>query len=48
MVAYTCYRVHDMNREESLAARAYGEYKLWLQFAEKINSALVMGGGFSK
>jgi hypothetical protein len=44
LVAYTCFRVHDMNREEGLASRAFAEYDRILLSAAKLNEALLSGG----
>lgn len=45
--AYVCYRIHDMNRETGFADRAYQEYLLIVQAAQRINEALMSGGGYS-
>jgi hypothetical protein len=47
LIAYAKYYVLDMNREMSLADRAWAEFSLMQQTAAKIYEALMSSGGYS-
>ncbi|MHA2247990.1 MAG: phage adaptor protein [Candidatus Hodarchaeales archaeon] len=47
LVAYGRYYIHDLNREEGLAQRAYAEFEMVRQSAAKVYEALLGGGGYS-
>lgn len=47
LVAYARYYIHDMNREDLLANRAWSEFTVILQAAQKTYEALLSRGGFS-
>lgn len=46
--AYIEYRIHNANREEGLAARAWAEYQSLRANAVQINEALLSTGGYAK
>lgn len=44
LVTYGVYWIHDLNREDGLAQRAYAEFEAIRLSAAKINAALMSGG----